>query len=105
MRALVVPDKAQRVYNFHKNTMKALQELLASAGLMHPCELGPEHIIRRISSKEIRSIASLHHWVRPGDLLKGVYRQPVFKRFWAAARHDSFAPADSVLVMRAYKTR
>ena len=105
MRALVVPDKAQRVYNFHENTMKALQELLASAGLMHPSELGPEHIIRRISSKEIRSIASLHHWVRPGDLLKGVYRQPVFKRFWEAARHDSFAPAESVLVIRAYKTR
>ena len=105
MRALVVPDKAQRVYNFHENTMKALRELLASAGLMHPSELGPEHIIRRISSKEIRSIASLHHWVRPGDLLNGVYRQPVFKRFWAAARHDSFAPAESVLVMRSYKTR
>ena len=32
-RALVVPDKAQRVYNFHRNTLKALAEMLAAAGL------------------------------------------------------------------------
>ena len=34
-RALVVPDKAQRVANFHRNTLHALAELLAAAGLTH----------------------------------------------------------------------
>ena len=36
MRALVVPDKSERVFNFHLNTLKALKELLAAAGLNHP---------------------------------------------------------------------
>ncbi|MCC4810506.1 glutamate synthase-related protein, partial [Salmonella enterica] len=31
-RALVVPDKAQRVLNFHHNTLRALAEMLAAAG-------------------------------------------------------------------------
>ena len=105
MRALVVPDKAQRVFNFHQTTLHALQELIASAGLTHPSELGPEHVIRRISSRQILSLASLHHWVRPGELLNSVYRQPVFKRFWEGARIDTFDPPNSMLAVRAYKTR
>src|SRR5262249_602743 len=47
-RALVVPDKSERVFNFHQNTLNALKELLAAAGLSHPSELGPEHVIRRV---------------------------------------------------------
>jgi glutamate synthase domain-containing protein 2 len=36
-----VPVKAGRVLNFHRNTLNALKELLAAAGLGHPSELGP----------------------------------------------------------------
>jgi hypothetical protein len=68
MRALVVPDKAERVYQFHHNTLHALQELVAAAGLSHPNQLGPEHIIRRVSSTEVRSLAALHLWLTPGEL-------------------------------------
>ena len=32
-KALVVPDKAERVYNFHKNTLKALGDMSGAAGL------------------------------------------------------------------------
>ena len=32
-RALVVPDKAERVYRFHQTTLHALQELVQAAGL------------------------------------------------------------------------
>jgi glutamate synthase domain-containing protein 2 len=104
MRALVVTDKADRVHGFHESTLETLKELVAAAGLSHPSELGPEHIIRRISSKEVRSLANLHRWVKPGDLLEGVYRQPVFKSFWAKASPDSFMPPPSMLRVRAYKT-
>ncbi|MFO1494633.1 MAG: FMN-binding glutamate synthase family protein, partial [Lysobacterales bacterium] len=65
-QALDVPDKAERVKNFHQNTLRALKELIAAAGLKHPGELGPEHIIRRVSSNEVRSLATLYHFVRPG---------------------------------------
>src|SRR5580704_18548567 len=37
--ALVVPDKAERVYNFHRLTLRALSEMLAAAGLEHPDQL------------------------------------------------------------------
>lgn len=98
MRALVVPDKAERVYQFHRNTLHALQELMAAAGLTHPNQLGPEHIIRRVSSTEVRSLAALHLWLKPGELLDGgVPDHPVFKVFWNIARADTFAPPEYVI--------
>jgi glutamate synthase domain-containing protein 2 len=101
MRALHVPDKAERIHNFHENTLKALKELLGAAGLSHPSDLGPQHIVRRVSSNEVRALATLHHWVKPGELLSGVPDHPVYKVFWAASRSDSFAPAE---VMRTVST-
>ena len=100
MRALDVPDKAARVHQFHGNTLLALKELLAAAGLPHPRELGPEHVIRRVSATEVRSLAALHHWARPGELLAGVPDQPVFKVFWQASRADSFAMPPAAVSLR-----
>src|SRR6201996_4970875 len=37
-RALVVPDKGQRVHNFHRATVEAVGELVAAAGLDHPTQ-------------------------------------------------------------------
>jgi glutamate synthase domain-containing protein 2 len=104
-RALVVPDKAERVYRFHVNTMKALKEMLAAAGLTHPDQLGPEHVIRRVSSNEVRSLAALHHWVAPGELLGGEPDHPVFKIFWPQANPDSFDAPPSLLALRTSKQR
>jgi glutamate synthase domain-containing protein 2 len=103
MRALVVPDKSERVFQFHKNTLIALKELLAAAGLNHPDELGPEHVIRRVSSNEVRSLATLHTWVKHNELLNGVADHAVFKVFWEASRHDSFAAPETVLSSRGTK--
>ncbi len=104
MRALVVPEKAARVHDFHKTTMETLKELVAAAGLTHPRELGPEHIIRRVSSKEVRSLAGLHRWVETNDLNQGIYRSPVFKSFWEQASFDRFSPPSSLLAREASKT-
>ena len=105
MRALVVPDKAERVFQFHQNTLKALKELLAAAGLTHPCDLGPEHVIRRVSSTEVRSLAALHTWAKPGELLSAIPEMPVFKVFWAVSRADSFDAPPNVLSTRGVKTQ
>ena len=40
-KALVVPDKATRVANFHDKTLHALQELVQAAGLEHPATSRP----------------------------------------------------------------
>ena len=98
-----MPDKAGRVLNFHRNTLNALKELLAAAGLNHPSELGPEHVIRRVSSNEVRSLATLHHWLTPGELLKGVPSHPVYQVFWEAARADTFEAPVSLMMMRGTK--
>ena len=95
-----MPDKAERVKNFHANTLRALKELVAAAGLGHPGELGPEHIIRRVSGNEVRSLATLYAFVRPGELLEQTAAHAVFQRFWPDARADSFAPPRGVAEMR-----
>ena len=46
-RALVVPHKIERVYNYHHATLHALAELLAAAGLEHPQQLRPIHFSQR----------------------------------------------------------
>ena len=104
-RALVPADKAERVYQFHQNTLKALKELVAAAGLEHPNEMGPEHLIRRISSTEVRSLAALHHFVQPGELIGGIPEHPVFKVFWANASAHHFKAPENILSLRASKLR
>ncbi|MBP3985290.1 FMN-binding glutamate synthase family protein [Pseudoxanthomonas helianthi] len=102
---LDVPDKAMRVFHFQQNTLKALRDLLGAAGLAHPAELGPEHILRRVSPVEVRSLAALYRFLEPGELLAGTPEHAVFRQFWADARSDSFAPPDRLLALRASKSR
>ena len=106
MRALDVTDKTARVHQFHQNTLIALQELLSAAGLNHPAELGPEHIIRRVSETEVQSLATLHRWTKPGELLHPDHTPEhiLFRTFWPAARPDSFAPPADMLALRVSKT-
>jgi glutamate synthase domain-containing protein 2 len=93
-RALVPPDKAERVYYFHKNTLKALAELTGAAGLSHPNEIRPHHIVRRISPNEVRLVSNVIKFVKPGDLLTGdLSAHPVYATFWKMADARSFKPA------------
>ncbi|MCP3748584.1 FMN-binding glutamate synthase family protein [Pseudomonas sp. SBB6] len=94
-RALVVPEKADRVYSFHRNTLHALGEMLAAAGLEHPSELKPKHLVRRISASEIRLFSQLHVFLKPGELLSGAIDSEFYARMWRMARSDSFEPQTS----------
>ena len=96
-------DKSTRVFQFHENTVKALRDLLCAAGLEHPGQLGPEHILRRVSPTEVRSLAALYRFLEPGELLDRIPEHAVFKNFWSQARSDSFVAPDRVLAMRAAK--
>ena len=96
-KALVVPDKAERVYRFHENTLKALKELVQAAGLTHPNEIGAYHIVRRAADHEVRLLANVLPYVQPGALLaalegRGEWPHNVFKLYWPMASADSFAP-------------
>jgi len=70
-RALVVPDKAERVFNFHRATIEALAELVAAAGLDHPTQFALAHFSRRVSQHEVKSFAELYPPLKPGELIAG----------------------------------
>ena len=89
-RALVVPHKIERVYNYHHATLHALAELLAAAGLEHPCELRPIHFSHRTATTEVQTFAKLYPSLRPGELIDGT-DDPRFRDAWAMARADTFA--------------
>lgn len=90
-RALVVPDKAERVAGFHRSTVKALAQMLAAAGLDRPDELGPHHIVRRISATESRLFSQLHYFVGPGEIVNNAAGlSDFYKTSWDMARADSF---------------
>ncbi|MBO9709667.1 MAG: FMN-binding glutamate synthase family protein [Caulobacter sp.] len=91
-KALVVPDKAERVANFHRQTLHALADMLAAAGLEHPDQLTPRHLVRRVSATEIRQFRQLHTFLEPGDLLEGRAPGGFYADSWARARADSFSP-------------
>jgi len=89
-RALAVPDKAERVRRFHRNTLRALAEMTAAAGLWHPSELGPHHLVRRVSLTEIRLFSQLHIFLEHGELLTGSHERDFYSAAWKLARPDRF---------------
>jgi len=94
-QALVVPDKATRVFQFHQNTLKALQELVQAAGLQHPNRIGAHHLVRRLNANEVRLLSNLLPTVAPGALLgdtgPGSGLHPAFTTWWARSRADAFS--------------
>lgn len=101
---LDVPLKAERVQRFHGNTLRALTEMLEAAGLDHPEQLGPEHVVHRVSSNEVYSLANLYDFLAPDVLLEGGAAQhAVFRDYWADANPDSFAPPAELLRRRQSK--
>jgi glutamate synthase domain-containing protein 2 len=94
-KALVVSNKAERVWLFHKSTLHALMELVQAAGLQHPNELTARHIMRRVSDTEVRMLSQLLMHVAPGALLQDDLDAlpDVFKTHWPAASADSFSVA------------
>jgi hypothetical protein len=100
-RALDVPDKAERVFRFHQNTLIALRDLLQAAGLERPGDLTTAHLLRRVGVAEVRSLAELLPPMSPGAILDAaegaaVWPRGPYERYWRDARADRFSMADSV---------
>ena len=91
-RGLDVDNKSSRVYNYHKNTMHALAELVGAAGLSHPNQLKAHHIARRISPTEVRLLSAIYPEIKENDLLKGNYTFRLYEVAWPAATAKSFQP-------------
>lgn len=69
MRALHVPDKIERVANFHRGTVASAAQLVASMGLDGFDELDPSMLNRRVDYHRTRSYAEIYEWLMPGELI------------------------------------
>ena len=92
-KALVVGDKAQRVYNFHQQTLHALKELVQAAGLNHPSEITADHIVRRGNDQKVQLLAQAILTQMPdgallGNDLRGL--SPIYALYWPQASAASF---------------
>jgi glutamate synthase domain-containing protein 2 len=91
--ALHVPSKAERVTNFHQQTLHALQEIVQAAGLQHPNNISAHHIVRRVNDNEVRLLANLVPQIEAGILLKNDLSQAhnVFRIYWPHSAATDFA--------------
>jgi glutamate synthase domain-containing protein 2 len=89
--ALVVPDKAERVYRFHEQTLAALAQMLAAAGLDHPDQVKAHHLARRLSATEIKLFSELHSFLKPGVLLDGTCPHSFYVENWQRASTATFS--------------
>jgi len=88
-RALVVPDKTARVYNYHQATLETLAELVAAAGLDHPRDIKPIHFSHRMSGTEVHSYAQMYPALRERELIDGTDDMR-FRDAWKIARAESW---------------
>ncbi len=92
-QALVVPDKATRVYNFHQQTLHALKELVQAAGVNHPSEITAHHIVRRSGDHKVQSLAQLILTQLPDRALLESDLQAlpiIYRQTWPLAAPQSF---------------
>ncbi|MES2582357.1 MAG: FMN-binding glutamate synthase family protein [Pseudomonadota bacterium] len=92
-QSLVVPDKATRVYNFHQQTLHALQELVQAAGVNHPAEITAHHIVRRSGDHKVQSLAQLILTQLPDRALLESDLQAlpiIYRQTWPLAVPQSF---------------
>jgi glutamate synthase domain-containing protein 2 len=89
-RAIVVTDKAERVYYFHANTLHALADLVGAAGLQMPGDITPHHLMVRNADGQSRTLASSIDTLAPGQLLRAPTEPQTlpspFAEFWHASQ-------------------
>ena len=89
-RALNVPDKTERVYNYQHAAVAEATRLIASMGLHTPAEVTPHHLMRRVDHVSARNYGELYEWLAPGELLDSP--PELWAHAWERADPDSFAP-------------
>lgn len=93
-RALNVPDKAQRVANFHRNTMEALGEMTGAAGLEHPNAFLPHHLMLRQRGDSMVTGDEVYPYLPERFLIEGHADQFGHLDRWNRASADAFGPRD-----------
>lgn len=72
MKGLDVVTKKERVANYHQQTVKALVELIASAGLEHTNEITRKHVYRRTTMTEYKRYEDIYGRAEIGEYIFGI---------------------------------
>lgn len=93
-RALDPDDKSQRVARFHRNTLHALGELASAAGLDHPTDFLPYHLMFRQEAGTFMDGNEVFAYVPEGFLLARDRHPdlPEWHDRWDRATAQTFAP-------------
>jgi hypothetical protein len=103
-RALDVPDKAQRVADFHRTRCMRCANCCARRAWNTRTSSARAHPAPRLADRGALA-GALYAFLQPGELLERVPPEhAVFQRFWAEARADSFEPPASLTALRASKS-
>ncbi|GGW88640.1 FMN-binding glutamate synthase family protein [Alteromonas halophila] len=91
-RGLVVEDKYERVYQFHKKTIHALMDILSSTGHKSVESLNRTHIFRRVDHFSVKRYDEIFPLIAKGSLL-GNDMPDSYRLHVEEASEDSFMPA------------
>jgi len=79
---LVVPDKADRVFNYHYKTVDACLDLVAASGHVHPHDLSSSMVMVRQAGHAQQSYGEINPPLQSGELLRGGGNAPHLRRIW-----------------------
>ena len=102
-RGLVPEVQGERAARFHAKTIGALTEIIAAAGLKHPRDLQPHHIMHRAGPEKAVTMDRIHTFLPKGILLEEP-EETIYADWWEAARADSFKPALDLVERRSSST-
>lgn len=94
-RGLVIGDKAERVYQFQKQTVSALRDIVVAMGLENPWQIRPHHLHERLNSAKSSSIDYIYPFLENRVLIEAPDDTP-YAQYWAAAQTSSFRARPSV---------
>jgi hypothetical protein len=93
VQGLVVEDKSQRVARYHRATITAFLELVASNGLAAPDAIRPRNLLKRVATTDIRSFDEVYEYLSAGALLDESRIPASWRERWGRASPDNFDTA------------
>ena len=83
--ALDVDDKSKRVYNYQREMVENLLEVLAAAGLERLEDLRPRHINHRVGGTVVRNYAEMYPTIPVGCLVSDSSMPEQWRSEWEIA--------------------
>lgn len=77
MKGLDVENKAERVFNYHEETVENFVDLLAASGISEPSDLKRKHMSRRVEMNEVLTYDDIYPEVTPGQFIETNVEQNV----------------------------